>query len=84
MVKINLMLPDDLGKKAQAHAMRAGHPSIEDYVRALIREDVDREISSELESALLEGLDSPAEEMTAAHWAKMRADLISQHGGNRS
>ena len=84
MVKINILLPNDLNKKAKAQAVRAGHPSIEDYVRELIREDVEREIGPDLEAALLKGLDSPAEEMTDAHWAQMRNDLINRHGGDRS
>ena len=84
MVTINVPLPDDLSKRAEAQALKSGHNSIVDFVRSLIRDDVEREIDPELEAALLKGLDSPADEMTDAHWGQLRSDLMKRHGQDRT
>jgi antitoxin ParD1/3/4 len=80
MVTLNISIPDDLKQKAEAVAARGGHPNVEEYIRTLIREDIEREIDPELEALLLEGKNSPAEEMTDAEWDNMRDDLRRRFG----
>ena len=80
MVTLNISLPDELKKRAEDLATRGGHASVEAYVQTLIREDVEREIDPELEALLLEGKDTPAEEMTDSDWQQMKDDLRRRFG----
>jgi hypothetical protein len=40
MSTINISLSDELKAKAEAHAARAGHRSVEDYLCALLKDDL--------------------------------------------
>ena len=62
--------------KAQATASGCSTPS--EYIRRLIHADQKAHEQEELERRILEGLDSPAREMTAEEWSKLRATLQSQ------
>ena len=80
MTTFNISLSEDLKEKVKTHAARGGHASVEDYLETLIREGLDRELSPEMEAQILEGLDSPAEEMPDAEWDQMKSDLIRRFG----
>lgn len=80
MVTLNITLPDDLKKRAEDLAARGGHLSVEEYVQKLIREDAEREIDPQLEALLLEGKDTPAEELTDSEWDGMKNDLRRRFG----
>lgn len=79
MSTITISVPDDLRAKAEAEAARGGYVSIESYICALLRRDLEHDIDQDLEVELLKGLDSPAEEMNAGDWDQMRRDLIQRH-----
>lgn len=59
--------------KAQAAATGCSTPS--EYVRRLIHADQKAREQEELERKLLEGLDSPSRELTAADWRELRSTL---------
>ncbi len=80
MVTLNISIPDELKEKAEEIAARGGHSTVEEYVRTLIQDDIEREIDPELEAQLLEGLDSPARELTDADWERMKDDLRRRFG----
>jgi hypothetical protein len=91
MITLSLSLPEDLKSLAEARAAESGHASLEDYVEALIRADTMTETEAgapsevtvrtreELEAKLLEGLQSPAAEMTPADWQEMRRQFLRRH-----
>jgi len=79
MATVNIVLPDDLKAKAEAHAAQAGHRSLNAYLEELIREDVEREIDPALEAELLKGLAGPAAEMTSNDWNEARKQFRKRH-----
>jgi len=92
MAKLTLELPDELSDRLGARAVEEGYGSVEAYVAGLIRDDVEEvdfgvpdhlrvRSASDLEAKLMEGLASPASEMTDGDWAEMRGRLIERHGG---
>ena len=95
MTRFTLILPDDVASRLKDRAAESGHPNPEDYVEALIRADLEvdeehevdgpRHLSvgsrQELEAKLVEGLESPASEITAADWAEMRRRFAERQAG---
>jgi hypothetical protein len=90
MTTINLNLPDDLKAQVERRATEAGYASIGAYIEDLLRadsHDIDYGApphltvtsSADLESKLLEGLNSPTREMTDADWEEKRRRLIERH-----
>lgn len=59
--------------REQAAATGCSTPS--EYIRRLIHADQKSHQQEELERKLLEGLDSPAREMTSKEWSKLRQSL---------
>ena len=72
-----LQVPLDDRQKAFVDSQAAveGHPTATDYVLALLREAEKRKAWKQVEELVLAGLDSPAEEMTAADWEALRQQI---------
>jgi len=82
MATLNISLPESM-KIFVEDQVRKGesYTSASDYVRALIREDQKRKARAELETLLLEGLDSGEPiEVNAAWWKKKKDALLESHG----
>ncbi len=62
--------------KRQAAATGCSTPS--EYIRRLIHADQKAHEKALLERLILDGLDSPAEEMTDEEWARLRASAIAR------
>jgi len=78
MSTIPVELPDELNKFVEAKVQRGEFASANEYIVALI--DAARSKRSEIEVALLEGLQSgPAEEWTSQEWADVRQRVIERH-----
>jgi plasmid stability protein len=98
MTRLTLDIPDDLRRQLEARAAAAGHASVEEHVAALIREDVEADGGTgsgapehlkvrspeDLVAKLREGLVSPASEMTAVDWEKMRRRFLQRHNATES
>ena len=92
MVRLNIELPDELGKRLEAKAAESGHATVEGYVQTLLRADAgegdyDRSAprrvhirsAEDLESKLLEGVASgPATEMTTEDWESIRREVAGR------
>jgi plasmid stability protein len=94
---IQLTLPDEMGDELRERALKAGHSTVEDFVRAILIQELDREsedygapphlsINSEeeLEALARERVNdpSPAIEVTAEFWESLKA-RIRQRSGNQ-
>lgn len=78
MSTIPIELPDDLRRFVEAKVQRGHFTSVNEYIVALV--DAVRKKRSEIEAALIEGLESgPAEEWTSQEWADIRHRVISRH-----
>jgi antitoxin ParD1/3/4 len=62
----------------EAEIAREGFASASEYLRALIREAQKRKAKQELEAKLLDGLQSPAREMTDADWVLLRQRIVDR------
>lgn len=67
--------------KEQATASGCSTPS--EYIRRLIHADQKAREQENLERKILEGLDSPARQMTDADWKGLRATLEAQLGKSK-
>jgi len=67
--------------KNRATASGCSTPS--EYIRRLIHADQKAHEQEDLERRILEGLDSPARQMTAADWKDLRATLKAKLGKRR-
>ncbi|MBE9129378.1 MULTISPECIES: ribbon-helix-helix domain-containing protein [unclassified Coleofasciculus] len=70
-MQITIELPENLASYFQAQLTSEQYPTISDYIQALIIEDLTRK--AQLETKLLEALDSPATPMTENDWDHIRA-----------
>ena len=96
MPRVTLDLPDDLQSKLKVRAEESGHASVEEHIAALIRADLDEPTAgkapdsvtvrsdADLEAKLLEGLQSPASEMTPRDWDEMRKRFLDRHSASGS
>lgn len=81
MTTIPVELPDELQEFVEATVQRGRFASANEYIVALI--DAARRKRTEIEAALLEGLESgPAEEWTSQEWADIKQRVIERHQGS--
>lgn len=79
MTSLNVTLPDDLKAFADAEASRAGYADATEYVRALLRDAQQQRARAELEAELVNGLQSPAAEVTADDFDRMRREFEQRY-----
>jgi antitoxin ParD1/3/4 len=84
METMNIALSAEMKEFVRGEVERGGYSSASEYVRALIREEQKRKAQEQLETLLLEGLDSgDPVEVTEEWWQQKRAELMRRHqGGN--
>ena len=60
MARMSIQIPDDLRRLAEARAAEAGHGSLDEYIEALLRADLDAVDleDDDVEALLLQRLDS--------------------------
>jgi antitoxin ParD1/3/4 len=75
MTPVTVPLTDDARDFVDAQAAAGGYTSPESYIQDLIRAEQKRKAEEKVEALLLEGLNSPAEEVTAEWWDHFRAEL---------
>jgi len=74
MQTMNISLPDPLKAFVDGQVAQGRYSSASEYVRELIRADERRKAQEALESALLEGLNSPEAPLAAEDWTAIRAE----------
>lgn len=81
MSTIPVELPADLQEFINAKVLQGQFASANDYIVALV--DAARHKRSEIEAALLAGLDSsPAESWPSHEWTDVKQRVIERHGKN--
>jgi antitoxin ParD1/3/4 len=65
---ITILLPKSLREFVEREVAFGRHRNAADYVQALVREAQKRRVRERVEALLLEGLRSPAREMTRSDW----------------
>ncbi|MFO5528234.1 MAG: type II toxin-antitoxin system ParD family antitoxin [Cuspidothrix sp.] len=73
MKSINISLPDTMRTYVEQLVAQGGYSSISEYFRELVRQDQKQRAKEQLQTMLLEGLNSgEATEMTAHDWEDIR------------
>jgi antitoxin ParD1/3/4 len=78
MQTMNISLPDPLKAFVDGQVAQGRYSSASEYVRELIRADERRKAQEALESALLEGLNSPEVPLAAEDWTAIRAEATNR------
>jgi antitoxin ParD1/3/4 len=84
MTTMNISLPDEMKAFIETQMSQEGYASASEYLRTLIREAQKRQAKQELEVKLLEGLQSPASEMTDGDWSALRERIYERSPELRS
>jgi antitoxin ParD1/3/4 len=73
MKSINISLPDTMRVYVEKLVAQGGYSSVSEYFRELVRQDQKQRAKEQLQTMLLEGLNSgEATEMTAQDWEDIR------------
>lgn len=70
---MNISLPTSLREQLEEKLQRHAYSSASEYVRELIRKDLQRQAIEQVDALLLEGLNSPASPMTESDWDDLYA-----------
>ena len=77
MQTMNISLPDPMKLYVEEQVNAGGYSSASEYVRELVRADQKRKAKEQLETVLLEALQSEPETVTPEWWAKLRKEIRS-------
>lgn len=77
MQSINISLPDPLKQFVDGQIAMGRYGSTSEYVCELIRADRNCKTQEQLETLLLEGLSSPARELTEKEWGAIRQEAMT-------
>jgi antitoxin ParD1/3/4 len=76
MTSMNISLPDSMRQFVEVQVSNGGYGTISEYFRELVRQDKKRKAQEQLETLLLEGLNSgEATPMTEQDWMDIRAEV---------
>lgn len=75
LTSMTVSLPASQKAYVRARAAASGCSTPSEYVRRLIHADQRAQEQEELERKILEGLDSPAREVTSEEWQRLRTTL---------
>ncbi|GCL36347.1 MULTISPECIES: type II toxin-antitoxin system ParD family antitoxin [Sphaerospermopsis] len=79
MTTVNISLPDSMRDFINEQVEKGGYSTTSEYIRHLIRQDLERVQQSRIEKLLLEGLDSgEGIEITDEWWEQKRSQLIEK------
>lgn len=78
MQSMNISLPEPMKQFVDGQIAKGRYSSASEYVRELIRADEKRKAEEQLESKLMEGLNSPENELTPADWVAIRKEALAK------
>jgi hypothetical protein len=83
LTSMTVSLPASQKEYVREQATATGCSTPSEYIRRLIHADQKAHHQAKLEIKILEGLDSPAREMTGKEWSKLRQTLRNKLGNKR-
>jgi len=81
---MTISIPDSVKELVDQEVASGAFPTAEDYIRALVEADHKQKALDRLEAKLIEGLDSPASEMTQQDWDDIRREGLAEIRANRA
>ena len=76
MAMLNIVLADELKKRAEEQAAEDGFSSVDAYLANLIESDTAVPNDPALEAELIAGLQSPSREITDSEWARSKNHFL--------
>jgi antitoxin ParD1/3/4 len=83
LTSMTVSLPSTQKEYVREQASATGCSTPSEYIRRLIHADQKAHEQEDLELKILEGLDSPAREMTGKEWARLRQTLRTKLANKR-
>jgi antitoxin ParD1/3/4 len=71
---LHVFLPEDLKEFVHEEVAEGGYSTPSDFVRTVLRERRAQKLRQRIDAALLESLDTPAEEVTPEYLAQLRRE----------
>ena len=81
---MTISIPDSVKELVDQEVASGAFQSAEDYIAALVEADQKQKALDRLEAQLIEGLESPASEMTQQDWDDIRREGLAQIRANRA
>jgi antitoxin ParD1/3/4 len=81
---MTISIPDSIKELVDQEVASGAFPTAEEYIRALVEADHKQKALDRLEAQLIEGLDSPASEMTQQDWDDIRREGLAEIRANRA
>ncbi|MCU0541983.1 MAG: type II toxin-antitoxin system ParD family antitoxin [Oscillatoriaceae cyanobacterium Prado104] len=79
MTTLNISLPESMRDFISEQVAKGGYSTASEYIRHLICQELERVAKKQLETLLLEGLDSgEAIEITDEWWEQKRTELVEK------
>ncbi len=79
MTTLNISLPESMRDFISEQVAKGGYSTASEYIRHLIRQELERVAKTKLETLLLEGLDSGESiEITDEWWEQKRSELVEK------
>ncbi|MBE9187817.1 type II toxin-antitoxin system ParD family antitoxin [Microcoleus sp. LEGE 07076] len=79
MTTLNISLPESMRDLMGEQVAKGGYSTTSEYIRHLIRQELERVAKTQLETLLLEGLDSGESiEITDGWWEQKRTELVEK------
>ena len=79
MTTLNISLPESMRDFISEQVAKGGYSTASEYIRHLLRQELERVAKTQLETLLLEGLDSGESiEITDKWWEQKRNELVEK------
>lgn len=79
MTTLNISLPESMRDFISEQVAKGGYSTASEYIRHLLRQELERVTKTQLETLLLEGLDSGESiEITDEWWEQKRTELVEK------
>jgi antitoxin ParD1/3/4 len=79
MTTLNISLPESMRDFIGEQVAKGGYSTASEYIRHLLRQELERVTKTQLETLLLEGLDSGESiEITDEWWEQKRTELVEK------
>jgi antitoxin ParD1/3/4 len=76
-MNINIDIPDEMRVYVEAQITAGAYKNIGEYFLDLVQQDQKRKAQAKLEALLLEGINSPGEEVTPEYWQNLRSTFMT-------
>ncbi|MUG98235.1 type II toxin-antitoxin system ParD family antitoxin [Scytonema sp. UIC 10036] len=83
-MNINIDIPDKMRVYVEAQVMAGAYNSIGEYFLDLVQQDQKRKAQEKLEALLLEGINSPGQEVTPEYWRSLRSTVLGENNMENS